>query len=53
MDQNQKKPEPFSKEDWDIAYDMLMKRYGNEEQAKRLLARVAKTSGKELPEEYR
>lgn len=53
MDLNEKKLEPFSKEDWDIAYDMLMKRYGNEEQAKRLLARVAKTSGKELPEEYR
>jgi ATP phosphoribosyltransferase regulatory subunit len=34
-------------------YDKLMKRYGNEEQAKRLLARIAKTSGKELPEEYR
>ena len=53
MDQNQKKPEPFSKEDWDIAYDMLMKRYGNEEQVKRLLAKFAKMAGKEIPEEYR
>ena len=53
MDQNEKKPVPFSKEDWDAAHNKLMKRYGNEEQAKRLLAKIAKTCGKELPEEYR
>ena len=53
MDQNEKKPVPFSKEDWEAAYNKLMQRYRNEEQAKRLLAKLAKMVGKELPEEYR
>lgn len=53
MDQNEKKPEPFSKEDWKETHSLLMKRYGNEEQVKRLLAKFAKMAGKEIPEEYR
>ena len=53
MEQKEKKPVPYSKEDWAAAYNKLMQRYGDEEQTKRLLAKVAKMTGKELPEKYR
>ena len=53
MEQEEKKPVPYSPEDTRQAYEVALKHFGDEEVAKMAVSALIKRRGGVVPEEYR